>query len=281
MQSYPHENNGRNSDDAQWVNSGMNTITHRLGTHALGHLAARGWLAAMTLALGAAVAAGQAQPGAEDEHQTSAPANKEAVVDTHADDATAVLGFTMKTIDGESQLLEEHYAGKVVLMVNVASRCGLTPQYEGLEALFERYKDRGLVILGFPANNFGGQEPGTDKEIKAFCTDKYEVSFPMFSKISVLPKDQHPLYTKLAKAMKAQGGAPSWNFTKYLIDRSGHVQQRFDPRTKPDDPKLIQAVESMLDAPVPNNVRQPAEAQATPKPATTGHADSEEADGDA
>jgi len=173
------------------------------------------------------------------------PQSEEIPVDTHAKDSTAVLGFTMPTIDGKSEPLEK-YAGKVVLMVNVASKCGLTPQYEALEKVYENYKDKGFVVLGFPANNFGGQEPGTDKQIKAFCTGTYDVSFPMFSKISVLGKDQHPLYKKLAKAMHEQGGDPTWNFTKYLIDRTGHVVARFDPRTTPDDPKLLEAIEKLL-----------------------------------
>lgn len=171
-------------------------------------------------------------------------------VDAHADDPTDVLGFMMDDISGEAAPLEA-FRGKVVVFVNVASRCGLTPQYEGLEALYEKYKDRGLVILGFPANNFGGQEPGTNQEIREFCTGTYSVTFPMFSKISVKGDDQHALYAKLALAMKDQGGEPTWNFTKYVVDRTGHVVRRFEPRTAPDDAALVGEIEKLLDQPAP------------------------------
>ncbi|HZW11353.1 MAG TPA: glutathione peroxidase, partial [Phycisphaerales bacterium] len=138
----------------------------------------------------------------------------------------------MTDIRGEPRPLDE-YRGKVVLMVNVASECGLTPQYEDLQGLHEKYGEQGLVVLGFPANDFKGQEPGTDEEILEFCTREYKVSFPMFSKISVIGEDRHPLYAKLAAAMSEQGGEPTWNFTKYLVDRTGHVVKRIDPKTEP------------------------------------------------
>lgn len=171
-------------------------------------------------------------------------------MDKFAKDPTAVLGFTMKDIRGEPVVLEE-FAGKVVIFVNVATKCGLTPQYEGLQQLFEKYEDAGLVIVGFPANNFGGQEPGTEAEILEFCTGTYDVTFPMFSKISVVGEDQHPLYAKLTKAMAEQGGAPTWNFTKYAVDRSGHVVKRFEPRTAPNDAKFVEEIERLLAEPVP------------------------------
>jgi len=171
-------------------------------------------------------------------------------VDTRAEDPTDVLGFTMEDIKGEPRPLEEH-RGKVVMIVNVATRCGLTPQYEGLQALYEKHRDRGLVILGFPANDFRGQEPGTNAEILEFCTGEYGVEFPMFAKISVIGEAQHPLYAKLAGAMADQGGAPDWNFTKYLVDRSGHVVKRFAPKTKPTDEDLVAEIERLLDEPAP------------------------------
>lgn len=185
----------------------------------------------------------------------SAPAPRETQpeaqpVDKFANDPTAVLGFTLDDIHGEPEALTE-YAGDVVLMVNVASKCGLTPQYEALEALYEKYKDRGLVVLGFPANNFREQEPGTDEEILEFCRATYGVKFPMFSKISVIGEEQHPLYKKLSAAMEDQGGEPTWNFTKYLVDRSGHVVRRFDPKTTPDDEKVIAELERLLAEPAP------------------------------
>src|SRR5215208_8406995 len=133
------------------------------------------------------------------------------------------LDFKVKTIDGKEQKLSE-YKGKVVLFVNVASKCGLTPQYKGLEALYEKYKDQGFVILGFPANNFGSQEPGTNEEIKQFCTSKYDVTFPMMSKISVKGDDKHELYKFLTEgaAGKDFAGDVEWNFAKFLVDRNGN-----------------------------------------------------------
>jgi glutathione peroxidase len=157
------------------------------------------------------------------------------------------LDFRMTSIDGEEVELAE-YKGKVVLMVNVASKCGLTPQYEALQAIYEKYKDDGFVILGFPANNFGAQEPGRNAEIKEFCAVNYGVSFPMFAKISVKGEDLHPLYGFLtSKSTNPQyGGDIKWNFTKFLIDRKGKVINRFEPQTKPDSPEVVSAIESAL-----------------------------------
>jgi glutathione peroxidase len=132
------------------------------------------------------------------------------------------------------------YEGKVLLVVNTASECGYTPQYEGLEALYRKYRARGLVVLGFPSNDFGGQEPGTNKDIARFCVNQYAVDFPMFAKSSL---KANPLYAELAKAT---GQAPRWNFHKYLVDRGGRRVQSFDTRVRPDDPKLVGAIETFL-----------------------------------
>jgi glutathione peroxidase len=165
--------------------------------------------------------------------------------DQAPDDPAQVLSFTMNRLDGKTQNLAD-YRGKVVLMVNVASKCGYTPQYEGLQKLYETYKDQGLVILGFPANNFRSQEPGTDKEIAEFCTQNYGVQFPMFSKISVKGADQHPLYKKLTSRPAPIGGEVKWNFQKYLVDRSGHVVVEFDSPVKPMGEKLTSKIEELL-----------------------------------
>ena len=162
-------------------------------------------------------------------------------------DEDCALDFKMKNIDGETVDLED-YEGKVVLIVNVASRCGLTPQYKGLQALYDQYKEKGLVILGFPCNQFGSQEPGTDSDIKSFCSTKYSVTFPMFSKIDVNGDEACPLYKKLtSEETKPKGaGKVSWNFEKFLVDTDGHLAARFSPRTAPDDSELVKKIESLL-----------------------------------
>jgi glutathione peroxidase len=163
--------------------------------------------------------------------------------------ASNVHEFTLKALNGTPTPLAS-YKGKVMLIVNVASQCGYTYQYEGLQALFMKYKDRGLVVAGFPANNFGGQEPGSDAEIGAFCKSKYGVTFPMFSKISVAGNDQAPLYqflTSPAANPKTAGKIP-WNFTKYLVDRNGKVLARFDAETEPESKELTSAIEAALAA---------------------------------
>jgi len=161
--------------------------------------------------------------------------------------AKSIYDFTMKSIDGQPVSLGS-YSGKVVLLVNVASKCGFTPQYAGLEALYEKYKDRGLVIVGIPANNFAAQEPGTNEEIKKFCSNKYNVTFPMMAKVSVLGEDETPLYLFLTdKSVNPQiGGDIKWNFTKFLFDRSGKPVARFEPAVTPDSPQVIAAIESAL-----------------------------------
>lgn len=163
-----------------------------------------------------------------------------------ADDAY-VLRHKVKSIDGAEVDLSR-YKGKVVLIVNTASRCGLTPQYEGLQKLYEQKKDDGLVILGFPANDFRGQEPGTNEEIAEFCTSRYGVTFPMFEKIVVTGDNKHPLYAQLAAQPEPIGGEPKWNFTKFLVDREGRVVARFEPKVTPDDPALVQKVDELLKA---------------------------------
>lgn len=155
--------------------------------------------------------------------------------------ASGIYDFTPNSIDGKAAPLAD-YRGQVVLVVNVASKCGHTPQYAGLEALYQKYKGRGFAILGFPANNFGAQEPGTDAEIKTFCSTKYNVTFPMFSKISVKGEDQAPLYRYLTSA----AGEVKWNFAKFLVGKDGKVIRSFDSRVKPDAPELTAAIEEAL-----------------------------------
>jgi glutathione peroxidase len=173
-----------------------------------------------------------------------AAASGEQEMDT-ATDPAYVLGYTMDRLDGISQDLSA-FEGKVVLIVNTASRCGLTPQYEGLQTLYESRRENGLVVLGFPSNDFMGQEPGTDEEIAAFCEENYGVEFPMFSKVAVKGDDAVPLYAQLASQTSDDGGEPSWNFTKYLVDRKGRVVKRFDPRVSPDSPELTAMIDELL-----------------------------------
>ena len=159
----------------------------------------------------------------------------------------SILDFKMRDIDGKDVKLKK-YKGSVLLVVNTASKCGYTPQYEGLEATYEKYKDKGFYVLGFPANNFGGQEPGTEKEIKEFCTSKYKVTFPMFAKISVKGEDQDPLYAFLTgkETNPAFAGDITWNFNKFLIDRKGNVVARFSSKDKPEGEAVTQAIEKYL-----------------------------------
>jgi len=161
-----------------------------------------------------------------------------------------VHDFVVKSIDGKDVALAD-YEGKVLLIVNVASKCGFTGQYKGLQELYETYKDKGFVILGFPSNDFLSQEPGTNADIQQFCTLNYGVTFPMFAKISVKGKDAHPLYAYLTskETHPEFGGAISWNFNKFLIGRDGKIVARFGSRTKPEDGKLVQAVELAIQSP--------------------------------
>ena len=158
----------------------------------------------------------------------------------------SIYDFTLPLLNGKDAPLAD-YKGKVVLVVNVASRCGFTPQYTALESIYEKYKDQGFVIIGFPANNFGGQEPGTNEEIAKFCTGKYNVTFPVYGKISVKGDDQHPLYAYLTKdANPTVAGDIKWNFTKFLVDRQGNVVQRFESPVTPDSPEITGAIEAQL-----------------------------------
>jgi glutathione peroxidase len=152
----------------------------------------------------------------------------------------ALLDRSLQTLDERNQSLCD-FAGKVVLVVNTASECGYTPQYEGLEALYRKYGKRGLVVLGFPMNDFGGQEPASNKEISTFCVNQYAIDFPMFAKTDL---KKNPLYADLAKAT---GERPSWNFHKYLVDRKGARVQSFGTRVEPNDPKLVSAIERLLE----------------------------------
>jgi glutathione peroxidase len=178
---------------------------------------------------------------------------------------TVIHELPLNSITSEETTLGE-YAGSVLLVVNVASQCGLTGQYEGLERLYEKYRDRGFAVLGFPSNDFGSQEPGTNEEIAAFCSTTYSVAFPMFAKIRVGGEDQHPLYRELTAAapraegdpdsfrdvLRGHGMTPSedpdvlWNFEKFLLGRDGRVVKRFAPTMTPDDPSITTAIESEL-----------------------------------
>lgn len=168
-----------------------------------------------------------------------------AIAEDAAKAAPTLHGFTVKDIDGKDADLSK-YKGKVVLVVNVASRCGYTSQYKQLQEVFDRYKDKGLVVLGFPANEFGKQEPGSDAEIKGFCTSKYNVGFAMFSKIVVKGEGIAPLYQWLTDKGGKCGGEIKWNFTKFLIGKDGRIVNRFEPGVKPDDAKVIAAIEAEL-----------------------------------
>ena len=158
-----------------------------------------------------------------------------------------IYDFALKNIDGKEVKLDE-YRGKTLLLVNVASQCGYTPQYEGLQKIYSKYKDQGFVVLGFPANNFGAQEPGSDQEIKTFCSTRYKVTFPMFSKISVKGPDKHPLYKFLTeeKTDPKFAGEVSWNFNKFLIDKSGNIVGRFESKDTPESDTVTGAIERAL-----------------------------------
>ena len=161
----------------------------------------------------------------------------------------SVLDFKMRDIDGNEVKLDK-YKGKVLLIVNTASKCGYTPQYEGLQSVYTKYKDKGFYVLGFPANNFGSQEPGTETEIKEFCTSKYHVTFPMFAKISVKGEDQHPLYKFLTdKATDPEfAGDITWNFNKFHVDRKGKVVARFSSKDTPESDAVTAAIEKYVAA---------------------------------
>lgn len=159
-----------------------------------------------------------------------------------------LLDFRLRTLAEDTTIhLREAYAGKVVLIVNTASKCGFTYQYEGLEALYRRYRDQGLVVLGFPSNDFANQEPGTEQEIRNFCRSTYSVEFPMFEKVHVRGEQAHPLFKALAA--HPNGATPQWNFYKYLLDRDGRLVESWSSLTAPDNPRLIERIEALLAQP--------------------------------
>jgi len=163
-------------------------------------------------------------------------------------EADALPGLELQRIDGRPENLRA-YRGQVLLLVNVASRCGLTPQYDGLEALYDRYRERGFSVLAFPSNDFAGQEPGSNAEIAKFCRASYGVEFPLFSKLHVSGPDQHPLYAYLTGLPAPLGGPVSWNFQKYLVDRQGRVVERVAPAVRPEDAALVARIEKLLAPP--------------------------------
>lgn len=162
--------------------------------------------------------------------------------------ADSVYDFTANTLAGAPQALSS-YKGQVLLVVNTASKCGFTKQYAELQSLYEKYKDRGFAVLGFPANNFMGQEPGTNEEIQQFCTTRFNITFPMFGKISVKGSDMHPLYAWLTS--RPNGAPVSWNFNKFLIGRDGNLIAHFGSRTAPESEELNAAIEKALNQPSP------------------------------
>ena len=164
---------------------------------------------------------------------------------TIAAHSASIYDISVKDIDGKNVSLGD-YKGKVLLIVNVASKCGFTPQYKALEATYQKYADKGFVILGFPCNQFASQEPGTDEEIKQFCTSKYFITFPLFDKIEVNGANRHPLYQILAGSDSPFPGNIGWNFTKFVIGKDGQIVNRFDSKTTPDSPQVIAAIETAL-----------------------------------
>lgn len=164
---------------------------------------------------------------------------------TIAAHAESIHDIKLKDIDGKDVSMSA-YKGKVLLIVNVASKCGFTKQYSGLEAAWQKYKDKGLVVLGFPCNQFGGQEPGTNEEIKQFCTSKFNVTFPMFDKIDVNGVSRHPLYTALTGTESPFPGSIRWNFSKFLVGKDGKILKRFESKVAPDAPEMTRAIEEAL-----------------------------------
>jgi len=162
--------------------------------------------------------------------------------------AESIYDLKLKDIDGKDTTLGA-YKGKLLLVVNVASKCGFTKQYTGLEATYQKYRAQGLVVLGFPCNQFGGQEPGSDEEIKQFCSSKFNVTFPLFDKIEVNGDKRHPLYTALAGKDSPYPGDIKWNFTKFLIGKDGKILKRFESAVTPESPELTAAIDAALAAP--------------------------------
>jgi glutathione peroxidase len=182
-----------------------------------------------------------AAPAASNPTAATPPGSVASVASAATKSAASLYDLTVNTLEGESQPLSV-YKGKVALVVNVASECGFTPQYQGLEALYERTKDRGFVILGFPSNDFGGQEPGDGKQIRAFCSSKFHVTFPMFEKVKTKGEGQSPVYALLTEKL----GVPQWNFHKYVVGKDGRVVAAFASETEPDSAALKQAIDAAL-----------------------------------
>jgi glutathione peroxidase len=164
----------------------------------------------------------------------------------------SLLGLEARRLGGGTEALER-YRGEVLLVVNTASRCGYTDQYDGLQVLYDRYRDRGFSVLGFPSNDFGGQEPGSDSQIRTFCRLNYGVEFPMFSKVRVKGTDAHPVYAYLTSLPEPIGGPVKWNFQKYLVDRKGKVVARYAPGVDPQDARLLEEIERLLGEPRPDS----------------------------
>ena len=179
-----------------------------------------------------------------------APVGPERAVAEEA--AKNLLDLSAKRLGGPEESLSR-YRGEVLLIVNTASECGYTPQYAGLQSLYERYRDKKFSVLGFPSNDFGKQEPGDDRQIGAFCKMNYGVEFPMFSKVVVVGADAHPIYAYLTSLPKPIGGPVEWNFQKYLVDRKGNVVARFESDTKPEDPAIVSAIDRLLAEPEPES----------------------------
>jgi glutathione peroxidase len=171
-----------------------------------------------------------------------------------AEESGSLFELEARRLSGGDEPLER-YRGQVLLIVNTASRCGYTPQYEGLQALYEKYRDRGFSVLGFPSNDFAGQEPGSEAEIGAFCKANYGVEFPMFSKVRVKQPGAHPVYAYLTSRPEPIGGPVKWNFQKYLVDRSGDVVARYASGVRPGDDELVEQIERLLEAPRPEGER--------------------------
>lgn len=198
------------------------------------------------LAIGVALLVLMSRP----EVRAAAPDSADPDEPAKSEEHVSLHDFEARRLGGEVEPLSR-YRGRVLLVVNTASRCGNTPQYEALQRLYREERERGLTILGFPSNDFGRQEPGTDAEIGAFCKENYGVEFPMFSKVVVKGPDAHPVYAFLTSRPAPVGGLVQWNFQKYLVDRGGRVVMRFDPKVQPDAPELRAELERLLAEPAP------------------------------
>ena len=199
----------------------------------------RQWFAVLTITLSFPAAVIPAAQATDVKDSASRTDERDTIMD-----ANSYLSYPFVTITGDTASLSE-FAGRVVLLVNVASECGYTRQYAGLEKLYRTYKDKGLVVIGFPANNFGGQEPGTDEEILQFCSTKFDVTFPMMSKVSVKGSDKHPLFVYLTEQSPIPGEI-AWNFSKFLLDKQGKLIARYPSQVEPMDKEVVSKIETLL-----------------------------------